>query len=136
MTTVEENRTNQGALPDVSAPDPPARRKRAMRYADLGAWFVLFSALDIMLTHRILNDFAHVGGREANTLADWVIRQFGLWGAILLKTLSVLTVLVVAEVIGRRNVAAGRRLMKWVVFLSILPPAWALVLLAVFALRG
>jgi hypothetical protein len=110
------------------------RRSRSMRYADLGAWFVLFSALDIMLTHRILNDFAHVGGREVNTIADWVIGKFGLWGAILLKTLSVLTVLVVAEAVGRRDPRAGRRLMQWIVFLSILPPGWALVQLAWFAM--
>jgi len=115
-----------------TASEPPQRQ---VLYPNRYAWFILFSALDIMLTHRILNDFAHVGGRELNTLADWVIKNFGLWGAILLKTLSVLTVILICEYIGRRNPRVAGRLITGVLIAAILVPCWALAQLAWFAIR-
>lgn len=129
-------------LPQSSSPPPAsagashAHGHRQVLYPNRYAWFILFSALDIMLTHRILNDFAHVGGRELNTLADWVIKNFGLWGAILLKTLSVLTVILICEYIGRRNPRVASRLITGVLIAAILVPCWALAQLAWFALKG
>ncbi|MBL8763393.1 MAG: hypothetical protein JNM07_03900 [Phycisphaerae bacterium] len=60
----------------------PSFINQRVRFPDHHAWFVLFSSLDIILTHSILFHFADFGGREVNTIADWVIRRFDIWGAI------------------------------------------------------
>src|SRR5207245_2795819 len=112
-------------------------------------WMVLFSALDIMLTHKILGAhrfsgvseavFGEAGpfnGRELNSLADWVIRQFGLWGAIGLKFASVILVVLICEFVGTRSARAGRRLAWILVILSTFPVVWELVALAWFAVHG
>ena len=96
---------------------PGAVHRRPVLYPDQYAWFVLFSALDIILTHTILEYFFDFGGREANTIADWVIRQYGMWGAIGLKFLTVVAVVVLCEVIGRLSPHAGRRLARVIVML-------------------
>ena len=105
-------------------------------YPNRYAWFVLMSALDIMLTHSILSHFADFGGRELNTIADWVIQKFDIWGAIGLKFLTVVVVIAVCEVVGRRNRRAGGRLATTVLVLSVVPPGIALAQLAAFAFRA
>jgi hypothetical protein len=111
-------------------------RRRPVLYPNHYAWFVLFSALDILLTHTILARFGAYGGRELNSIADWVIKQFGLWGAIGLKFATVIFVVLICEVVGRKSAASGRRLAWAVVGLSILPVAWELLALAGFAILG
>lgn len=97
------------------------------------AWFVLMSALDILLTHSILHHFADFGGRELNTIADWVIQKFDIWGAIGLKFLTVVVVIAVCEIVGRRKPRVGSGLVTTVLVLSVVPPGVALVQLAAFA---
>lgn len=113
---------------------PPGEHRRAALYPNLYAWFVLTSALDIMLTHKILSNFAEFGAREVNTIADWFIRTFGLWGAIGLKFLTVVIVLVICEAVGRRRWRAGRWLARVVLVISCVPIAAALGQLALFAI--
>jgi hypothetical protein len=123
--------------------------RRPVLYPNHYVWFVLFSALDIMLTHRILGAekfsgvmdevFGPAGpfnGREMNSLADWIIHRFGLWGAIGFKFASVIFVVLVCEYVGRRVPKSGRRLANVVVALSIVPVAWELALLAWYARTG
>ncbi|MBL9002535.1 MAG: hypothetical protein JNK25_15505 [Phycisphaerae bacterium] len=109
---------------------PPTKPSRAVLFPNHYCWFVLLGALDIMLTHRILNDFAHMGGRELNTFADFVIRQAGLWGAIGLKCASIGVVITIIEFVGRRRPALGRTLVNGVVAMAMVPVFVALVQLA------
>src|SRR5947209_19739608 len=87
--------------------DEPAflpRQLAQMRYQDEYAWLVLVSALDIMLTWVIL---MLPGGGEANAIASYVIERYSLWGMIIYKFSLVVLVIVLCEVIGRRNDRAG-----------------------------
>jgi hypothetical protein len=119
-----------GTMPEV------VRRQRwaPVLYPDMYAWLVLLSALDIMLTHSILFHFADFGGREVNTIADWVIRRFDIAGAIALKFLSVTLVVLVCEYVGRRRPRTGRGLISVILVLAAFPPAWALLQLLLFTL--
>lgn len=119
------------------SPVAPATIARpAVLYPNHYAWFVLTSSMDIMLTHTILHHFADFGGRELNTFADWVIRTFGLPGAIGLKFMSVIVVVVICEFIGRRRITAGRKLATAALVISLVPIAAALGQLARFAVTG
>ena len=117
-----------------------------MLYPDRYAWYILVSALDIMVTVKLL---AHLGihetviwgetaivAREANTFAQWTIDQFGTWGLIGLKFLSVIAVVVICEYIGRRREKTGRRLALAAIFLSLLPIAAALLQVGYLTLTG
>ena len=112
---------------------PPVLRVHAL-YPNRYAWFILTSTLDILLTHAILHHFSDFGGRELNTIADWVIRRFDIWGAITLKFLTVLVVITACEIVGRRSPRAGSRLASTVLVLSLIPLAVALWQLLAFAL--
>jgi hypothetical protein len=63
-----------------------------------------------------------------------VIKQFGLWGAIGLKTASVVTVVVIIEIVGRRRPATGRTLTLCVVAMATVPVFVALVQMAAVAI--
>lgn len=93
---------------------------RAVLYPNLYTWFVFVSALDILLTHSIIQQ---LGGVEVNTIADWFIRTFDWWGAIVLKFATVLFVVGVCEVAGQRNFKKGRRLAFAAVVFGFLPIA-------------
>jgi hypothetical protein len=104
-------------------------------YPNRYVWFVFASTLDILLTHAILHHFSDFGGRELNTIADWVIRRFDIWGAITLKFVTVLVVITACEIVGRKNPRTGSRLATTVLILSLIPPGVALWQLLAFALR-
>lgn len=103
-------------------------------YPNRYAWFILMSALDIILTHAILHHFSDFGGRELNTIADWFIETFDIWGAIGLKFATVIIVITVCEVVGRFRPRLGSGLATTVLLLSLFPPAVALAQLLMFAL--
>jgi uncharacterized membrane protein len=106
---------------------------RPVLYPDRYVWYVLVSALDIMLTVTVL---AHLGMREANTFAQWSIDQFGTWGLIGLKFLSVIAVVMICEFIGRRDGRRGRRLATAAIAISLLPITAALSQTAYLAAWG
>lgn len=129
----------------TSTPHP----KGHVLYPNHYAWMVLFSALDIMLTHKILGAARFAGvadavfgeagpfhGHELNSIADWVIKQFGLWGAIGLKFASMILAILICEYVGLRTGKGGRRLAWTLVIVSIFPVAWELTVLAWFAFGG
>lgn len=129
----------------VPRPPEPIHRGH-MLYPDRYAWYILVSALDIMVTVKLL---VHLGiregeveqegavyVREANTFARWSIDRFGTWGLIGLKFLSVILVVLICEYIGRRRERAGRRLAFAAIFLSLIPIGAALVQVAYLTLRG
>ena len=115
--------------------DPPVH-SRHVQFPNHYTWFILFSALDIMLTHTILGRFGAFGGRELNSIADWVIKEFGLWGAIGLKFASVILVVLICEYVATKNLRTGRRLATAIVVLSVFPVAWELAALGWFAIHG
>lgn len=114
-----------GSTPDVRSAgwvkhDP-------VRFPDLYAWFILFSAMDVMLTWVILS----VGGSEANPIASLVIDQFGLPGAIVFTFTLMLMVIVICEVLARMRPRVARGLAVVALIVSIMPVVYSLSLLAV-----
>ena len=99
--------------------------KNPVLYQDHYAWFVLVSALDVMRTWVVL----HAGGREVNAIAATVLQRWGLEGMVVFKFALVAFVIGLCEVIGRRNIVAGRRLAAWAVALTCIPLLVAAVLL-------
>lgn len=125
----ETDAGGQGSLPDKVV-------KRPVLYPNQYCWFVLLSALDIMLTHTILFRFrgSEYYGTELNTFADWVIKQAGLWGAVLLKSGSIITVVIILEFVGRRRPRLGYVLSWCIVAMAMVPVLVALVQLAAVAI--
>ena len=102
-----------------------------MRYPTAYSWFVLVSAMDIMLTWVIL----HFGGTEVNPIAARVIDYWGLAGAIGFKFALMLFVIIVCEIVGRSRDPLGRRLALLSVVISSMPVIWSLTLLIRHSLR-
>jgi len=106
---------------------------RPVLYPDRYAWYVLASALDIMLTVTVL---VHLRGREVNTLAQWSIDHFGTWGLIGLKFLSVILVVCICEYVGRHRLHLGRTLATIAIAASLLPVTAALLQIGALTLQG
>jgi hypothetical protein len=91
--------------------------RRAALYPELYTWYVFVSALDILFTWRILC----AGGTEVNAVADWIIRRHDVPGLALFKFLTVILVVLICEVVGRRRYETGAKLARWAVVLSAFP---------------
>jgi hypothetical protein len=105
-----------------------------MRYPNEYVWLLFVSGLDLMLTWLILEG---LDGEEANPVAQFIIESwrgepanpfdnsvlglFGLYGLIVFKFCLILFVMLVCEMLGRRNDAGGRRLVRFGVGLSAIP---------------
>ncbi len=117
------------ALGTVSESSPPLdvagpfRPRAPILYPNAYAWFIVAAALDVVVTWMIL----HAGGSELNALADWVIRRFDIAGVVSYKFLLVALVLVICEVVGRRNARRGLLLACWAVALTVFPVVVGLV---------
>lgn len=96
-----------------------------VRYPNHYVWLVFLSALDIMFTRIVL----HAGGTEANPLALLVINKWGLPGMVIFKFVLVTVVILLCEVIGKRNDRAGRRLCAFGIVVTCVPVLLALLLL-------
>ncbi|MCB9850696.1 MAG: hypothetical protein H6817_08325 [Phycisphaerales bacterium] len=92
-------------------------------------WFVLVSALDVMLTWIVLL----LDGVEANPIADAVLQYGGLPGMVAFKFALVLLVVVLCEWTGRRNLHTGWKLSEWAVAITTIPVTVAFVQLLVTA---
>jgi hypothetical protein len=101
------------------------RLSRAMRYPDAYAWLIFASALDVMLTWRILEG----GGFEINPIARFVIDMWALPGAIVFKFGLMLFVIMACEIVGRHKDRAGRLLAGCAVLVSAIPVVYSLGLL-------
>ncbi len=77
---------------------------RAM-YPSAYCWFVLLASLDVIVTGIVILVY---GGFEANVIAAAAIERFGLGGLLVVKLPSVLVVLAMCELIGRRRRNVGR----------------------------
>src|SRR5262245_22314701 len=103
--------------------------RREVLFPNGYVWFVLVSALDIMLTWVVL----HLGGREANALAERVIFHFGLPGLVAYKFVLVIVVIAVCEIVGRRNREKARKLLSVGIMVTCMPVVLALALLKLHA---
>jgi hypothetical protein len=103
-----------------------------MRYPNSYVWFIFFSAMDIMLTWKILEK----DGEEVNPVADLVITYWGLWGAIGFKFALALFVVVTCEIVGRRRPRTGLALAAVAVAIAASPVAYSLVLLLYHRMIG
>ncbi len=112
-----------GARPDPAQPHPLSQPE--MLYQSAYVWFVFVSALDIMLTWKILDK----GGDEVNPVAREVIDLWGFEGAILFKFAVVVWVVLACELVGRRRPVTGRRLAWTAVIVSGSPVVYSLALL-------
>lgn len=90
---------------------------RPVRYPMAHGWSVLLAALDLTLTSVILQ----LGGRELNVLAEVVIGRFGLAGATAYKFALISFVICLCEIVGRRDVHAGRRFCVAVIAIASTP---------------
>jgi nitric oxide reductase large subunit len=88
------------------------------RYPDLYAWLVLAGTLDILVTHTILRYFA---GHEVNAVADGLIRQFGVWGMVALKYLTVIIFVLFCELVGTKRESAGLWLIRTGIAVAAMP---------------
>lgn len=105
------------------APDPPPWGTPL--FPNRYVWFVLFSAMDVLMTFLILS----VGGREANAVANFILERYGLAGMTVFKFLLVTFVILLTEYVGRKSLAAGRRLTVYAIALTVMPVLVALFLL-------
>ena len=94
-----------------------------MLYQTAYKWFVLISAVDIVLTWFILL----LGGSEVNVLADAVIAHAGLKGILIYKFCLVILVVIVCEAVGRRRPWIGRNLARLAVVITALPVVLSIV---------
>lgn len=90
---------------------------KSVKYAPFYPWYILFAALDVMMTWVVLA----FGGAEANAIANWVIRYGGLPGMIIFKFAGVVLVILIAEYVGRQHLRLGRRLCIFAIAMSVFP---------------
>lgn len=97
------------------------------------AWYILASSLDVIVTHAIIY---HLGGAEANKIADHLLQRFGLWGLVGLKYATVIVVIAVCEWVGRKHPGTARRLAVAAIIISALPVGAGLVQVMVWTHVG
>ena len=116
---------------DMATPGVPPARPRflsipEMRYQDAYVWLVLVSFLDIVLTWLVLYVWS---GQEVNPIAAAVIEHWGFTWTIIFKFATVVFVVIICEVIGRRKDRTGRALAIAAVVINALPVAFTFALL-------
>jgi hypothetical protein len=108
---------------ELSGGRPASRWRRPALYPDIYAWFILLASLDLMLTWIIL----HLEGVELNVVADWIIEHYDLKGVVIYKFVLVLFVILMCELVGRRNYRRGLQLARWAVVLTAVPVLIAVI---------
>ena len=97
--------------------------KPKLRYPSWYMWYIIVSTMDIVFTWCIL----HIGGSEANPVADAVIQYSGLPGVMTFKYCLVLVVILLAEITGRVKNESGLFIAQSGVTLTCIPIVVALL---------
>jgi len=97
-----------------------------MRYQNAYVWLVFVSALDIMLTALVL--FAW-HGREVNPMASLIISTMGFAWVVVFKFATMMTAIVICEVVGRNRDLLGRVLAFLAVMINSFPVIYTFCLL-------
>ncbi len=98
----------------------------AMRYQNAYVWLVFVATMDAILTRLVLTVWK---GSEVNPIAAAVINVFGYNWTIVFKLATILLVIVICEVVGRRDDKAGRQLAYLAVLINAVPVAYTFFLL-------
>jgi hypothetical protein len=69
----------------------------------------------------------HLGGREINIVADYVLVRWDIVGLVLFKFLLVTLVILICEVVGRRRYRLGRHLGLCAVCITWIPVVLAIL---------
>lgn len=112
---------------DRAAPADGPLYAAPVLFPDAYVWFVLLSAMDIMLTRLIL----YFDGYEVNPVARWIIETGGLPGMVVYKFALVLIVITICELVGRVRPRVGRRLAEWAAAITVVPVALAALQLGI-----
>jgi hypothetical protein len=106
---------------DVNPSAPPAESSAFWRnpvlYPGRSPMYAYVAALDLFFTRIILE----VDGRAATFVADWLLQQWNVRGLVVFKFLSVVLVLLICELVGRRRRRLGGQLAGWAVVISAFP---------------
>ncbi len=97
-----------------------------LRYPNAYAWLILVSALDLILTLLVVYEWE---GYEVNPIAKAVIDGMGFVWAIVFKFGIVVLVVIICDVIGRRDDRSGRTLAIGAVIINAIPVAYSFALL-------
>lgn len=111
---------------DQGASQPGFLSLPSVRYQNAYTWLVLVSSLDLMLTMLVLYVWQ---GFEVNPVAQAIIDEMGFVWAIAFKFAIVVLVVVICEVIGRRDDRGGRTLAVAAVLINSIPVAYTFALL-------
>ena len=104
---------------------PPDKKDSHALYPTHYTWLIFLSAMDIMMTFIVL----YRGGRELNGIAAQIITHFDLPGMVIFKFAIVVFFITVCQLVGRRNLAAGRRLAVASILITAIPVALSFYLL-------
>ena len=110
----------------AASTQPPFLSLPQLRYQSAYTWLVLLAALDLILTMLVLYVWQ---GFEVNPIAAAVIHERGFVWAIVFKFCVVVAVVIICEVIGRRDDRSGRTLAIGAVIMNALPVAHTFALL-------
>lgn len=97
---------------------------RAALYPSLYVWYIFAASLDVLLTYAFIY---RIGGEEVNLVAARLVERYEHWGLIGLKYSSVILVIGVCEVVGRKSPRAGRSLAIAAIVISAFPVGYGLV---------
>ncbi len=117
-------------MPDALSQPTPEKTAQwlsvpAVRYPNMYVWLVFLSTMDICMTWVILSR----NGIEANPIANAVINEWGLIGAIGFKFALTLLAIIICETVGRSSDVKGRRLAMVMIAIASIPVVWSFVLL-------
>lgn len=77
--------------------------------------FILVSALDVFMTHRLLSAAAGSAGSrfyESNPVANYVMKLWGFPGMVYFKFAMVALVCILAQLIARKKLELARRVLQ------------------------
>lgn len=98
----------------------------AVLYPNLYVWYIFAASLDVMMTYAFIYK---LGGIEMNRVADLLVDRFEHWGLIGLKFSTVILVVLICEIVGRRSFKTGRRLAVAAIIVSAFPVGYGIVAL-------
>ncbi|MBI1190888.1 MAG: hypothetical protein GC200_09445 [Tepidisphaera sp.] len=108
---------------NTAAANPKAWMRAAL-YPSLYVWYIFAASLDVLLTYAFIY---RIGGEEVNLIAARLVERYEHWGLIGLKYSSVILVIGVCEVVGRRNLRTGRLLAIVAIVISAFPVGYGLL---------
>lgn len=86
-----------------------AKRRRGLPLENETAWYVLLNLCDIVATWALLR--RNTGFVESNPIARWFFHGWGINGMVYFKLSMVAVVVIIAQVVARKNEPLARTLL-------------------------